>query len=120
MNFLSLVEKATGKIPMIYTGYYYWNSYGTKDAGWTHYPFWLAWYATEAYIHTKTGGTGAPLPWTNWSFWQYTDRADGEMFGCESASVDMNFFNGTIADLQSFCKIAPHPAICPTCGQVWP
>ena len=113
MNFLAAVEKATGKIPMIYTGYYYWVQWGSQSAGWSHYPLWLPWYATENVIKS-------PPPWKNWTFWQYTDRADGEMFGCQSKGVDMSFFNGTVAELQAYCKLPTHPAICPTCGQLWP
>ena len=106
MNFLAAVEKATGKIPMIYTGYYYWGSYGNKVAGWAHYPLWLPWYASENIIKT-------PLPWAHWTFWQYTDRADGHLFGCESAGVDMSYFNGTVAELQAYCKICHSPGYLP-------
>jgi lysozyme len=112
-NFLTTVEKATGKTPMVYTGYYYWMQFGSKTANWSRYPFWLAWYALESIIKV-------PAPWTKWNFWQYTDRADGEMFGCQSKGVDMSYFNGTVEELIAFANASSHPAICPTCGQVWP
>ena len=109
-NFLTAVEKSTGRIPMLYTGYYYWNQWGSKDAGWLHFPFWLAWYAAESIIKV-------PLPWTKWTFWQYTDRADGHLFGCQSAGVDLSYFNGTIDQLNQFAPVpVVAPLECPWCG----
>jgi hypothetical protein len=49
-----------------------------------------------------------------WKFWQWNDRP-----------IDSDEFNGTPIDLLKWVgKWAvpqiPHPAICPTCGQLWP
>lgn len=123
LNFLNIVEKATGKVPMIYSGYYYWNDFMTSEALWLKYSFWLAWYNDETVIKT-------PLPWSKWTLWQYTDRADGAGFGAPYAtSLDMSYFNGTSDDLIKFAGgtvivptpvTPPHPDICPTCHQKWP
>jgi lysozyme len=106
-QFLDGVEKLTGRIPMIYSGYYYWNQWMTPDPAWKRYPFWLAWYNTEDYIHYKTGGTGAPLPWTNWTMWQYDGNGNGPMYGSQGLSMDMNKFNGDTVALYTFAKLTP-------------
>ena len=117
-NFLQYVEAQTGKIPMIYVGFYFWREFGNTNVEWAKYPLWLPWYNSETWIKICTkGGTGAPLPWTKWTFWQFTDRLDGIAFGCESKQVDGNYYNGTVDDLRAWVK--PTPVVrCPTCGQI--
>lgn len=105
-NFLKYVEGATGKIPMLYCGYYFWNSWGSNESRWTHFPFWLAWYAPEFWIRV-------PKPWTRWTFWQYTDRADGVAFGCQSKGVDANWFNGSVFDMQMWISGQSVPPVVP-------
>ena len=110
-NFLQYVEKNTGRIPMIYSGYYYWNQYGNPNIGWLHYPFWLAWYESADFIKTEThGGTGAPLPWTNWTFWQYSKNGNGPQYGSQGLSLDMDYYNGSVSDLVNLVK----PSLLPT------
>jgi lysozyme len=116
LNFLNYVEKELGRVPMLYTGYYYWNAWGSNNPIFARYPLWLPWYASEAYIKLRTGGTGAPKPWKNWTFWQYTANANGLLYGCQSKSVDGSWFNGTADELRTWINPA---RICPTCGQVW-
>lgn len=115
-SFLQAVEKTTGRVPMIYCGYYYWVQWMTADPAWKKYPFWLAWYANESIIKV-------PPPWTNWTIWQYAGNGPGPQFGSTGLSMDMNWFRGTEAELNAFANITPtptHPDFCPTCGQVWP
>ena len=107
-NFLQYVEKATGKIPMIYAGYYYWVQYGTPNIGWLKYPLWLPYYEPENVIQV-------PPPWKTWTFWQYTDRGDGLAWGSEAKMVDLNWYNGTVDDLRKFATGSlPIPAPQPT------
>jgi lysozyme len=113
-NFLKAVEKATGKVPMIYSGYYYWKQWMTPDTAWERYPFWLAWYASELYIRFKTlGGTGAPPPWKNWTIWQYDGNGNGPLYGSQGLSMDMNWFNGTVDDLARFANAPIVPPVTP-------
>jgi lysozyme len=104
--FFDEVEKRTGKISGIYSSPSYWNSYGGKDPKWLKYPLWLANYAIKPTI---------PLPWKSYMFWQYTKNGDGLKFGCESLSIDLNWFNGTIDDLTKLAGGAVYK-ICPTCN----
>jgi lysozyme len=94
-NFVQYVEQAIGKKPMIYTGYFYWLEHTDANAGWEKYKLWLAWYADETVIKV-------PPPWKKWTFWQYTCQGDGIKYGAESKSLDMNVFNGTVAELKAF------------------
>jgi len=95
-NFLTYVERETKKIPAIYTGYYYWSEFGSTDNGWARYPLWLAWY------RIAENKLKIPAPWKKWTFWQYDDKGDGLKYGCESKQVDMNWFNGTVADMRTW------------------
>ena len=106
-QFLEAVEAITGKKPMIYTSPGFWNSYGKNkttgkfDAFWSNYPLWIAHYTTAS-------APILPEPWKSankpWLFWQHSNTGDGLKFGAESKSIDLNWFNGSQADLRSFMQ----------------
>jgi lysozyme len=109
-NFLQAVEKATGRIPMIYSGFYYWLEWMNTNTIWARYPFWLAWYAKESIVKV-------PPPWPKWTFWQYTDKSVGLAFGGETGGMDLSYFNGTVDELRKFAVIPPvNTLACPFCG----
>ena len=84
------VHAGTGKVPMIYTAVGYWNaSVGSTAFG--SDPLWVA----------NWGVTCPDLPsgWSNWVFWQYSDMGS---VGGISGAVDLDEYNGTLAQLQSF------------------
>jgi GH25 family lysozyme M1 (1,4-beta-N-acetylmuramidase) len=110
-NFLQAVEKTTGRVPMIYSGFYYWSEWMTSNPAWLKYPFWLAWYAAENIIKV-------PRPWTTWSMWQYTGNGPGPQYGTQGKSLDENWCDNLPALLST--PAPTHPSICPTCGQPWP
>ena len=120
-NFLQYVEKEVKRVPAIYSGYYYWGEHGNTNVAWLKYQFWLAWYNVESVIKV-------PPPWTVWKFWQYTDKGNGAMYGVESAQIDLDWYNGTEAELLAWSKTItgnplppqPNPSVCPTCKQAWP
>ncbi len=67
-------------------------------------PLWIAHYGVDA------PSTSAVAPWGRWTFWQYTPSGDGLAFGMESKGLDMNWFNGTEAELYTFAgTTAPQP-----------
>lgn len=102
-NFVDYVEKQTGKIPIIYTSPDYWKNFGSPHIAWKKYPLWIAnYYVVKPSI---------PLPWTDFLFWQYTDRGDGLKYGCEAKEVDLNWFNGTEQDLSVLCGNGTPPAL---------
>lgn len=83
LNWLTCVEKMTGRIPVIYTNRNIMkqldNSPLLKD-----FPLWLAEYDVSE--------PNVPGPWDKWTFWQYTES--GKCAGI-SGQVDLSQFNGT-------------------------
>lgn len=84
--------KARSYKPIVYTGPAFWVEYGEKTAYWANYPLWIAHYTTAA-------GPTVPDPWMRWLFWQFTVKGQGEIYGTQSQSVDVNRFDGTMDDL---------------------
>jgi hypothetical protein len=97
------MEKLCGKNPIIYTGAFFWNAYGTQADVWKNYPLWIASYSDEAYMLDKMKDL---TPWDNWHFWQFTSKGDGKKFGAESLDLDKNWFNGSLEDLYRFANIS--------------
>jgi GH25 family lysozyme M1 (1,4-beta-N-acetylmuramidase) len=91
------VQAFTGKVPVIYTGSYFWDDRGLGTQFSTH-PLWTAHY------------TGNPCPlissaWSSWTLWQFT--SSGAVPGI-AGNVDLNRFDGDIVDLIDFAT-APAP-----------
>jgi lysozyme len=108
-NFLKAVQKATGRPPMIYTGYYYWLQWGTNNIGWQPFPLWLAWYAAENIVKV-------PAPWKTWSIWQYTGNGNGPQYGSTGLSMDLSYCDNLPALLGTPPAPPVHPAVCPVAG----
>ena len=99
--FLLELENLTGTRALIYTSPGFWASYVTPyPPEWpAEYPLWIA--------HYSVGRPTIPYPWTNYTFWQFTDR--GEVAGitrfpARRPRVDMNWFSGTQAELDALCQ----------------
>ena len=86
-TWISLVEGAFGRRPIIYTGSYFWNDNVGTDAFVDH-PLWIA--------HYTNGCPNLPTVWPDWHFWQYTDS--GSVSGI-AGNVDRNRFNGSLEQL---------------------
>lgn len=92
-----IFEDAPYKAPMIYTSPAFWALYGDKTDReyWWQFPLWLA--------HWTTSSTPqVPAPWSMWTFWQFTSKGPGDVFGVESLAIDLNRFNGTLKELLEF------------------
>ena len=91
-QWIDRVAAATGRAPMVYTGYYFWRDSvaSTGDAG---NPLWAAEYTSECPLVSS--------PWIQWTFWQHsgTGSAPGV-----SGPVDVDLFNGDLAALQAFAN----------------
>jgi GH25 family lysozyme M1 (1,4-beta-N-acetylmuramidase) len=98
-TWLGIVEKATGRKPMIYTSYYEWQmTLNSKDFG--EYPLWVA-------ADTSAANPLLPLGWSNWKFWQYSDGTGlGKQYGASSNGIDIDRFNGTDTDLLKYTQSA--------------
>jgi lysozyme len=83
-TFLASMKNVDGRTPIIYTGPAYWAELGSTETYWMQFPLWIAHYGVTA--------PKVPLPWTGWTFWQYTPSGDGLKFGMESKGLDMNWY----------------------------
>jgi MYXO-CTERM domain-containing protein len=115
------VESTLGVKPVIYSGYYFWNdNVGSSDFG--EYPLMLPWYGVDC-----PGGVN--VGWDTWTIHQYCDC--GSVAGI-SGAVDVDRFNGSLADLEGLtfapvcgdgsCTGAETPYTCagdcPPCGVI--
>ncbi len=83
--FLDRLQASTGRVPMIYSGPYFWSSALGGDRGFAQYPLWQAQY-TSAASPSPMGG------WPTYTLWQFTDAASIPGI---SGGVDQSRFNGT-------------------------
>ncbi len=101
-QFLSTLQQSIGRVPMIYSGNWFWRGYMGNPSGFSQYPVWAAQY---------TGGAGPNLfgDFKYTTFWQYTDSA--RVSGI-SGGVDASWFHGSMAQLQSLAwvKVLPKDA----------
>ena len=100
-NFLESFFSLSGKRCMIYTRKSFWVINGSPDGYWAQYPLWVALYPKR----TLPANPGLFPPFPKWTFWQYTSTGDGHKYGCESDDVDLNFFNGTVAELYAYANV---------------
>jgi lysozyme len=95
-TFLEEIHKLTGVKPLVYT----YPAFIGNFTGLSSYPLWIARYSTQ----TPADASG----WTRWDFWQYSDgsagaylpRGNRKVDGI-SGAVDLNEFNGTVAELKA-------------------
>lgn len=84
---LDHVEAATGTVPFIYTGYYYWNdNVGTGE--FADHPLWIANY-----------NPGCPLVPDAWATWTMHQTCDCGTVAGIGGAVDTDLFNGDEAGL---------------------
>jgi lysozyme len=97
-TWLGVVKAKTGRTPLIYSAPGFWDALPNTGqfAG-----------DTLVVANWQVNCPDTPTPWTNWTFWQYAD--DGSVPGI-SGAVDLDEFNGTLAQLQAFGGPAPYAA----------
>lgn len=124
-TWLDMVEAALGRRPLVYTAAWFWNTtmlIGGRYPDWApQYPLWVAAYPLRdgfpsvAEIMQGKYRPAMPKSWPAWTFWQYTEkgRVDGVANAGRLANVDMNVFQGTLAELRAW---AGAPATTPSGG----
>ena len=90
-EFTGELKRLTGRTPMIYTYKYFWQGQMKNSQKFSDMPLWLA-----AYQEKAPDPVGA---WDQLSFWQRS--GNGQVNGI-SGDVDLNLFNGTQSQLESF------------------
>ena len=94
-TWLSKVEAATGRTPMVYTAPGWWSQFGAPG-GLGKYTLWVA-----------NWGVSCPSvanSWDHWTFWQ--NSSSGSVPGI-SGNVDTDRFDGSLADLLKFAGGKP-------------
>ena len=97
-NWLGTVQELTGRVPMIYCSPYFWETHLGNSPAFAGYPLWIANYGVSQ--------PRVPGGWSDWTFWQTT--SSGRVSGI-SGNVDMNTFNGTLAQLDALAGGPPAP-----------
>ncbi len=97
------VTAAIGRPPIIYAGFYSWQD-DVGGADLTAYPLWHAQY-------TPAPCPNLPVPWTAWTFWQYSST--GHVPAVIGETTDLDVFNGTRAELAAFAA-----GDAPPCGTI--
>lgn len=92
-DWLTKVEAATGRIPIIYTANSFWRDYFAASADFSRYPLWLASYNRNSPV--------IPTGWTDYKIWQFTEG--GTIEGLVG-NVDKNVFNGSMNDLKKLAN----------------
>jgi lysozyme len=89
---LNVLEAVTGRVPIIYTGAWFWQPAIGNQAWAARYPLWVASYTQNPII---------PKPWEKALIHQYTSSGDGKAYGCQSTGLDLNEFLGTEQEFQT-------------------
>ncbi len=89
LTWLSLVEKATGKIPVVYVDPSFFNALG-NPAEFVRYPLFIAEYGVTC--------PKVPPPWSNWTFWQ---KGSAVIPGLTSGGADYDIYNGSLSQMIS-------------------
>jgi lysozyme len=91
-KWVSVVQRRTGRKPIVYANQHWEEEYGNPNN--LGLPLWVAKYTTQWCPQI-------PSAWNEWVMWQYSEK--GSVPGVQGP-VDLNRFNGTLADLQAFIR----------------
>ena len=104
LGFVSRVKERTGKNAIIYSNLNFISSY-LKSPALANNPLWIANYSeTSNPASTPSRGCTRTV-WSvsgcdkAWTFWQYTDRGDGQKYGIPRGSIDLNVYAYGTGDL---------------------
>ncbi len=104
---LQRIEQHDGRRPVIYTAKWFWDNpdYIINYEEWAEYDLWVANYVEDPIKEHPA----LPRPWTDWKFWQYTDK--GDVPGIKG-NCDLNWFAGSLEDMLEYGKrqAVPKPA----------
>jgi lysozyme len=87
-DFSNRYKARTGRVPAIYTNYYWWRDCTGNSTAFNDHPLHIASYGAQP---LNPGG------WSTYDFWQYTDAGFTER-------IDANVFRGSTAQLQDLVR----------------
>lgn len=90
-DWINTVSAQTGRTPIIYTAKSFWNEYFSGITQFGNNPLWIPAYQQQQ--------PGLPSPWTSYAIWQYSENLS--IPGVGGGSLDMDIFNGNLAELKT-------------------
>ncbi|QMU63755.1 MAG: hypothetical protein GKR88_05260 [Flavobacteriaceae bacterium] len=91
LTWLTYVEKATGRTPILYSNLYFITN-NLSDPRLRKYPLWIAEYNSDSIPKV-------PEIWDTWLFWQ---KSDSYLLKGIQGDVDYDLFHGSKEDLQNY------------------
>ena len=111
-----LVEQRPGKKVIGYSGTYVYRDFIAYYVDLSMFDWWMARYPWIP--APQTGKPKYPLGLTYvkrpWKKWQYSKTGKGSLYGCASRYVDLNVFNGTVEELETWLGMdepEPEPVV---------
>jgi lysozyme len=102
---INVVQQSLGTPSVIYTGWYFWNTYVNSTALSAN-PLWIAnWFVSCPSL---------PNGWSTWSVWQYNDNST--VPGITVNVVDRDESNGSALPVYNGCAAVTLPASAPATG----
>ncbi len=95
-DFSNRYKARTGRLPAIYTNYYWWQDCTGNSAAFNDHPMHIASYGTTA--------PRVPSAWSTYDFWQYTDAGFTER-------IDANVYRGSATQLRDLVRNRYHKPI---------
>jgi lysozyme len=92
-SWLTAVQSATGKRPIVYTYPSFWKSTLGNPEILSDYPLWIA--------HLNVASPTLPGGWRNWVLWQFDKQP---VPGVPAPVTDLDAFNGAYVDLLNLAK----------------
>ncbi len=92
---VDIMVQRTGRKPLIYTGNWWWRPHVLRSPNWMNHDLWVAHY-------TQANSPIMPPDWNAWRFWQHSDKGSVPEI---STHVDLDWFNGTEAELRQFATV---------------
>ncbi len=116
-RFVDRLEELTDWRVMIYTRGYFWNDnvYGDTSHWANGHFLWVARYTTlpKPWGNLYDADKLRPFDWDTWWLWQHSadnpPNYRGPEFGAESSCIDLNRFNGTLAEFYQWCNWNQEP-----------
>jgi MYXO-CTERM domain-containing protein len=102
------IAQKAGKLPVLYTGMWYWTGHMGTPTGFSKYPMFIAAYPSAYSSFTsKSYCPTIPDDFSKWAFWQYSDGSPSVTAGIPpmpgvGQSCDRDVFQGTLAELMAF------------------
>ena len=108
VKFATRVFDRLGEWPLLYSRALWLNSNTVPDSVLKALGFWVARY-NDSIIHPWGDDKCIPRDFIDWIFWQHSadNNGRGAEFGAQSKSIDLNFFNGDLAQFYAYVGGAP-------------